>query len=154
MALVTLRTSRSRADALRAFALVRDLSASYPGFGAWYHGKAVPDLATGAGTMVIAEQDGEVVGLALGKRGPGETKLRCIRVAPRLRGRGLGPRLIDGVLSELGCDRPLCTVPQEMLHDYATTFVNRYGFALTEVVRGMYRADRLEYVFNGPTPPR
>ena len=150
MALVTLRASRSPADAARAFAVVRDLSASYPGFARWYAEKVLPDLASGAGTMTLAEQDGEVVGLALGKRTPSETKLRCIRVVPRLRGRGLGPRLIDGALAQLGCDRPLCTVPEEMLHEYATTFVNRYGFSLTEVARGMYRESRLEYVFNGP----
>jgi GNAT superfamily N-acetyltransferase len=149
MALVSFRTTTDPRDGIAAHPVVRDLTDSYPGFDRWYLGTALPDLASGRGRMVVAEQDGQVVGISLGKVSPGETKLRCIRVVPRLRGRGIGVGLVDRMLVELGCDRPLCTVPQDLLHDHATTFVNRYGFALTEVARGLYRPGRLEYVFNG-----
>lgn len=153
MALVTFRWSDDPRDGPGAYAAVRDLTDSYPGFSEWFFGTAMPDLASGRGRMLLAEQDGTVVGLALGKRDPAETKLRCLRVVPGMRHRGIGLGLLDRMLRELGCDRPLVTVPQDMLHEHATTFVNRYGFALTAVERGTYRAGRLEYVFNGASGP-
>jgi GNAT superfamily N-acetyltransferase len=152
MALVSYRWADDGREGRAAFEVVRDLTDSYPGFAAWFFGTAMPDLATGRGRMLLAEQDGGVVGLALGKRDPKETKLRCLRVVPRMRGRGIGVGLVDRMLAELGCDRPLVTVPQDMLHEHAATFVNRYGFGLTAVERGTYREGRLEYIFNGAAP--
>jgi len=149
MALIGYRWAGDPREGKAAYAVVRDLTDSYPGFESWFFGTAMPDLATGRGRMLLAEQDGQVVGLALGKRDDTETKLRCLRVVPRLRGRGIGAGLVDRMLEGLGCDRPLVTVPQDMLHEHAATFVNRYGFALTRVERGLYREGRLEYVFNG-----
>lgn len=149
MALVHFRKSNAAADALAAYAIIRDLTDSYPGFDDWFFRKALPDIEAGRGSMILAEQDSQIVGVVLGKRTPEETKLRCIRVVPRMRGRGLGLSLIDRMLADLDCAKPVVTVPQDLLHDYSRPFVNRYGFALTEVAKGLYRPGRLEYVFNG-----
>lgn len=35
-----------------------------------------------------------------------------------------------------------------MLHDYSRVFVERYGFSLNKVHKGLYRKGKLEYSFN------
>jgi N-acetylglutamate synthase-like GNAT family acetyltransferase len=88
------------------------------------------------------------VGIALGKRTESETKLRCVRVLPSHQNSGIGLRLIDRMLEALECENPHCSVAEELLHTYSRAFVNRYGFELTKVDKGMYRAGKLEYGFN------
>ena len=88
------------------------------------------------------------MGVAVGKNLPHEKKLRCLRVAPEYRSRGIGHHLIERILVGVGCDKPLVTVPEEMMHDLARPFVNDFHFDLTFVERGLYRQGMLEYVFN------
>ncbi|PNG50522.1 MULTISPECIES: GNAT family N-acetyltransferase [unclassified Variovorax] len=108
----------------------------------------MPGLAAGSDILLLAKEADHVVGVALGKRGEEETKLRCVRVLPAYHQSGVGIRLIDRMLHELECERPHCTVAEEMLHIYSRAFVNRYGFALSAVENGRYRPGRLEYAFN------
>jgi hypothetical protein len=54
------------------------------------------------------------------------------------------------MLRALDCDKPLATVSEEMLHQFSRPFINHFGFELTEVDKGRYRAGKLEYVFNAP----
>jgi len=152
MALVTYRSSSDPAEAIAILPMIENIEVCYPNFRRWYLDKAVPDLASGKGRMILAEQDGQVVGVALGKRDEDERKLRCLRVEQRLRSRGIGSHLIDRILKELGTDRPLCTVSEEMMHDLSRLMVNGFGFHLTSVEKGAYRPGKLEYVFNGIAP--
>ena len=76
-----------------------------------------------------------------------ETKLRCIRVHQEYANKGIGVKLIDTALSIIG-DKPLVSVSEELIHSYSRIFVNRYGFKLTEVLKGKYRQNKLEYYFN------
>lgn len=43
------------------------------------------------------------------------------------------------MLGALQCDKPHCTVAEELLHTYSRAFVNRYGFSLSAVDKGRYR---------------
>lgn len=148
---ITLRRSNRLIDASFAWNLLRELGEFYPGLSDWFWNKCAPGIVTGTGMLLLAEDDDRLVGIALGKRDEtnGETKLRCVRVVPDYQNRGVGILLIDRALAELGCTLPFCSVSEEMFHDYARLLVNRYGFELTRVERGIYRPGKLEYVFNG-----
>lgn len=146
--MVTYRRTESVVDGFRAYSLVRSVGMYYPDFEHWFVNRGLPEACTGGGSLILAEDGDDVVGVVMGKRSETETKLRLLRVAPSHQNRGVGPHLMDHALRELGEDAPLCTVCEEMLGLYARMFVNMYDWRLDRVERGMYRPDRLEYLFN------
>ena len=146
--MVECRVTRSVAACHDAWEVVSAVDRFYPALADWYWGKVVPGIVDGGDTLVLACDGDEAVGVALARKGP-EPKLRCLRVVPRFAGRGLGIRLIDVALREIGCSRPLVSAAEEVLHDLSRIFVNRFGFELTGVEKGSYRPGKLEYVFNG-----
>lgn len=151
--MITYRVTQSLVDCYRAFPLVANLDTYYPDFSNWYWNKAVPGTMTGSDFVVLAEDGDEVVGAALAKGGEA-SKLRCVRVLPRLKGRGLALHLIDRALTRLGSDRPELTVPEELIHDYSRMLVNRYSFSLEHIAKGLYRPGKLEYQFNSQRDQR
>lgn len=144
--------SASAVQALLALPLLASLEPLYPDFQHWYVNTVVPGIALGGDILLIAREGSNVQAIALGKKSGGETKLRCVRVAPARQNAGLGLRLIDRMLEELECSKPHCTVAEELFHAYARPFVNRYGFELSHVAKGAYRPGKLEYAFNGEAP--
>lgn len=147
--MITYRSTNRFVDAFRAFEVMRGLDAYYPDFDEWFVNKAVPGIVAGTDGLILAEDGSRIVGVALWKETPEETKLRCVRVLPSHRRRGVGLRLIDRALAAMKLKRPVFSVAEEMIHEYARIFVNRYGFTVTKVEKGLYRPGRLEYVFNG-----
>jgi GNAT superfamily N-acetyltransferase len=135
-------------DAVVALNLLRSIENYYPGFEYWYINKAMPGFMVGEDVLLFAKDNNETVGVALGKKSEDEIKLRCVRVLPEYQKRGTGIRLIENMLRELDCDRPRCTVSEELIHDFARPFVNHFDFDLTRVEKGLYRTGKLEYVFN------
>ena len=144
------RSVSTLVDFHRVYEHLLSLENYYPDFGTWYWSRAVPDVLHGPGRAILAEERGTVVGVALGRSGT-DAKLRCIRVAPEAERRGLACHLIDRLLVLINADRPEFTVPEELIHSYARIVVNRYGFDLCYVERGLYRPGKLEYQFNGLT---
>lgn len=141
--------TNSFTEALLALPMLRSLDAYYPEFSHWYVNTVMPGVVTGKDVLLLARADeGGIAGIALGKRTADETKLRCIRVMPEFQQSGLGIKLIDRMIDELECEKPHCTVAEEMLHQYSRAFVSRYGFALSAVDKGAYRRGKLEYRFN------
>lgn len=136
------------ADIALAKVMLKELDAYYPGFDDWYVNRCMPGIMTGNDTLVVARDKHDVVGIALGKTGE-EKKLRCVRVLPQYRNRGVGLHLIERTLRLLDADRPLCTVSEEMMHQFSRPFINMFGFNLSSVEKGMYRRGKLEYIFNG-----
>lgn len=143
------RWSRNCNDLLRGYEIIKDLTESYPDFYKWYMQKIVPDVVCGGGSLLLAEEHNQIIGIAIGKKTATETKFRCLRIVPAYQHKGIGQQLIDRMLLQLDCDKPLITVSHDMIHSYARTFVNYYHFELTEVAKGIYVKDKLEYVFNG-----
>lgn len=131
-----------------AYELISDLNTYYPGFLHWYREKAKPSVLQGNSYLVLAMDAGRIVGVAMSKKSPDETKLRLVRAHPDYQNSGLGIRLIDKSLELLEERRPHCTVCEEMFPLYSRAFVNYYGFRLDEVSKGEYRRGRLEYKFN------
>lgn len=151
--MTTFRRASTLVDFHRVYGLLGSLDNYYPDFGTWYWSRAVPDVLHGPGAAILAEERGDVVGVALGRSGA-DAKLRCIRVAPEAAGHGLACHLIDRLLVAIDADRPEFTVPEELIHSYARIMVNRYSFDLRYVERGLYRPGKLEYQFNGLTDHR
>lgn len=140
--------SNSVSLAYEALPLLRSLDQLYPGFQDWYLKTVIPGLALGRDKLLVALDGPRIIGVALGKRADDETKLRCVRVIPEFEHSGVGIRLIDNMLDVLECEKPHCTVAEEMLHSYSRAFVQRYGFQLSAVDKGRYRRGVLEYSFN------
>ncbi len=136
-------------DAFRVMPFLAGLDTYYPNFSEWYEGKVIPGIGSGADVLLLAWDNDRLAGVALGKRTPQETKLRCIRVAPPWQNSGVGLRLIERMFDVLDCETPHCTVAEELFHTYSRAFIQRYGFRLSDVTKGQYRPGKLEYAFNG-----
>lgn len=129
--------------------LLDSLDTYYPEFGYWFTNKCMPGIMTGPDKLIVAKDAGKIIGVALGKVGEDETKLRCIRVLPQYQNKGVGIHLIEKMMRLLNHDKPRCTVAEELLHQYSRVFIERMGFQLTDVSKGAYRRGKLEYGFNG-----
>jgi len=140
--------TQSFVEAYRAIPLLRSLNALYPDLLYWYTNTVMPGLVLGNDVLLLAKEGDRTVGLALGKRTASERKLRCVRVLPDAQNRGVGLRLVERMFDQLETETPHCTVAEEMLGLYSRPFVNRYGFRLNAVEKGLYRPGKLEYVFN------
>lgn len=134
--------------AMLALPFLRSLDVYYPNVSDWYLNTVVPGIVAGTDTLLVARDAGQLVGIALGKKTPEETKMRCVRVAPAWQNQGVGLKLIERLFEELEDERPHCTVAEELLHTYSRAFINRYGFELSAVDKGRYRRGVLEYSFN------
>lgn len=123
--------------------LLSGLERLYPNFEPWLAAKiTAPDTL-----LIGAIRNGECIGVGIGKTGA-IPKLRCVRVHPDYQGSGIGLKLVDQLIERLQSEKPHCTVAEEMFHEYGRPFVNRYGFALTNVTKGEYRPGKLEYHWN------
>jgi GNAT superfamily N-acetyltransferase len=138
------------ADAILAKNMLDGLENYYPGFQYWYVNKCMPGILVGPDVLIVAKENEQIIGVALGKKRKDEVKLRCVRVMPSHQNRGTGLHLIDRMLRELDDDKPHCTVSEDMLDIYSRAFINHYKFDLARVDKGTYRQGRLEYVFNAP----
>lgn len=139
--------SSSFVQAFNVLPMLRTLNAFYSDFEHWYINTVVPGIVLGDDKLVLAMDGTKIAGVALGKKAD-ETKLRCVRVLPEYQQTGIGIKLIDYMIDVLECEKPHCTVAEELLHVYSRAFVNRYGFELRSVDKGMYRPGKLEYMFN------
>lgn len=148
--MIHINRSSNLVEGLQALPMLSSLTQWYPDFEHWFLNKALPGIVLGQDQLLVARDDGLLVGVVLIKKSRKETKLRCVRVVPTHQNTGLGIRLIDAALEALETSKPHCTVAEEMLHTYSRLFVQRYGFALNAVEKGLYRPGKLEYVFNQP----
>jgi GNAT superfamily N-acetyltransferase len=143
-------TSNRLADAVLAKSMLDGLEHYYPDFGFWYVNKCMPGILTGNDLLLVAREHERIIGVALGKKDEHETKLRCVRVLPEYQNRGIGLHLVERTLRALDDDKPHCTVAEELFHQYSRAFINLFQFDLSEVDKGRYRKNKLEYVFNAP----
>ncbi|MDX8469375.1 hypothetical protein RFM41_32175 [Mesorhizobium sp. VK25A] len=121
----------------------------YPNFQPWFFGKVVPGLHTGERHIVTTYVEGTLAGVAICKRAETERKLCTLWVAPALRERGVAKSLARCAFDWLESDRPLFTVPEERIAEFAG-LLRVWGFSPPQVYPSLYRWNRAEYVFNGP----
>lgn len=116
----------------------------YPDFDNWYINKVIPGIICGSNNCLVIENKSSIIGISLFN----SHKLQAIRIYPNYQQHGYGFRLLDETLKQMDCDKPLCTVAEEMLHLYSRMFINHYKFTLPVVEKGLYRQNKLEYIFN------
>lgn len=123
------------------------LSEDYPGIERWFVRKVVPGFRAGTRLLLPIEREGTLVGLGIAKNEPDERKICTVRVAPSYAGRGIGPRIFDGLLNWLECDQPHLTVSAVKLPLFERIF-DYYGFLETSVCQGRYRPTVSELGYN------
>lgn len=138
-------STRNAVEALLALPFLQSIDRYYPDLQHWFINTVLPGLQEGSSVLLLAKDHHAVVGMALGKTGS-EKKLRCVRTNGHYN--GLGLRLMERMFETIECDKPHCTVSEELLGSYSRAFVNRYGFDLHHVSKGEYRPGKLEYHFN------
>ncbi|CAE6816083.1 hypothetical protein R69927_00432 [Paraburkholderia domus] len=130
-------------------ARVQDLKDVYPQFESWLADRVLPGLRTGDRSILVEYRHGELAGLAILKDDGSEKKICCLRVLPGFQDRhGLGVRLFEKAFNQLDSRNPLLSVAEERLPAFRRIF-DHFGFELAETHKGLYRADRTEFVFNG-----
>lgn len=124
------------------------VAAFYPGFRSWFFGKVVPGLETGEREIAVAFHADAIVGVAISKRSAAERKLCTLWVPPSARGNGVAGALARSAFEWLGTERPLFTVPEERMPEFAG-LIRNWRFAAPRTYGNVYRAGRAEFVFNG-----
>jgi hypothetical protein len=146
--MIRYQQSNSLVDICLAGTMLKGMEHFYPDFNYWFTNKCMPGIIAGSDILLLAKEHEQVIGIALGKANKKETKLRCVRVIPEYQSKGTGIILIEKMLRNLDCDKPHCTVSEEMIHQFSRPFINLFNFDLTKVNKGMYRKGKLEYIFN------
>lgn len=126
---------------------VRHLEGVYPGFGSWYWQKVVPGLSDGSRKILTSTDGGVLSGIVIAKS-QNEKKICTVWVPREFRGRSIARNLMQDALDWLGTTKPLFTVPDERMQEFAG-LVRELGFEYRSTVSDYYGSGRLEHVFNG-----
>jgi ribosomal-protein-alanine N-acetyltransferase len=104
---------------------------------------------------LVAESDGKIEGFTLGYAGPPETAhVVTLDVHPSARRRGLGKRLLEGLLGALasaGAERAVLEV--DVRNTGAITFYRRLGFRKTGRIPSYYGSGRDAFEMDRPVSP-
>ena len=89
--------------------------------------------AVAGGLVVVAEADGQIVGVGQrGRRGADHVVYK-LYIHPRYRGRGLGPQLIDALTRQLPADADRLYIEHFVANDRAGAFYEREGFTVERI---------------------
>jgi GNAT superfamily N-acetyltransferase len=89
--------------------------------------------AVAAGLLVVAEADGQLVGVGQrGRRGADHVVYK-LYVHPQHRGRGLGPRLLAALTRQLPADADRLYIEHFAANDRAGAFYQREGFTVEQI---------------------
>ena len=95
----------------------------------WWNEKHICS-AVANGLVVVAEDDGQIVGVGqLGRHGADHVVYK-LYLHPDYRGRGLGPRLIDALIRQLPDDADRLYVEHFAANEHAGRFYEREGFTV------------------------
>lgn len=129
-----------------AYPELAHLELIYPGFRSWYYGKVVPGISSGTRREFTARAGGRLCGVAIAKR-DSERKLCTLWVADGHRSRGLAQALANRAFDWLGDNKPLFTVPEDRLADFAPLLA-KWEFVEVSRLPGYYRPGKVEHAFN------
>jgi GNAT superfamily N-acetyltransferase len=85
--------------------------------------------AVADGLVVLAEEDGQVVGVGQRGRRGADHVIYKLYVHPQRRGHGLGPRLIDALTRQLPAGADRLYIEHFAANERASAFYEREGFA-------------------------
>lgn len=89
--------------------------------------------AVAAGLVVVAEADGEVIGVGQRGRAGDDHVVYKLYVHPEHRGSGLGPRLLDALIAQLPPDVDRLYIEHFAANERAGDFYDREGFTVERV---------------------
>jgi hypothetical protein len=136
-------------DLDRVFATIEVAAGDfYPGFRSWYYDKVVTGIELGDRAVFIVGSENAVLGAAIAKRSADERKLCTLWVENNARGDGIAGALVDTAFDWLGTSSPLFTIPEERMTEFRG-LLNRWRCSITQREMGIYRPDKIEFVFNG-----
>lgn len=125
----------------------------YPNIDAWFN-KVINEINNHPDNreiFICLSNDGEspsILGLVILKKTHCEKKICTLKVDERYQRKGIGSAFILKAFDFLETDKPLITVPEE----YEKTFfriLNKFGFKKTDEIHGLYRENKIEYIYNG-----
>jgi GNAT superfamily N-acetyltransferase len=93
-----------------------------------YVGKAVAD-----GLVVVAEVDGQLVGVGQRGRSGADHVVYKLYVHPQHRGRGLGRQLLDALIRQLPADADRLCIGHFVANERAGAFYEREGFTVERI---------------------
>jgi GNAT superfamily N-acetyltransferase len=112
----------------------------------WWNADAI-GAAVAAGLVVVAEADGRVVGVGQRGRSGADHVVYKLYVSPEHRGSGLGPRLLDALISQLPPDADRLAIEHFAADERAGAFYEREGYRVERVEPSPTEDPRLAVVW-------
>ena len=126
--------------------LISPIHSSYPNLFSWYRDTFIPGLVQKERKYILAFEEDCLVGCALLKKTKNEKKISTLFVKPDFRKRGIGKKLLQASLKELGQNSSL-TVSEENL-EIMRPLLDEFNFILSGTKEGLYRTRKKEYFFS------
>ena len=127
--------------------LTKPINDTYPGYTKWFMEKFIPGLQNKERMYIIALDDANTLaGCVLIKNTEEKKKICTLFVNPKFRRQGLGKKLMEQTIKELG-EHPLITVSSRNLSQLSP-LLKQYGFHLSAAKKGAYNSEDTEYYFN------
>jgi ribosomal protein S18 acetylase RimI-like enzyme len=120
----------------------------YPEIFKWYFKMFMPGLVGGRRHIIRYDIGSDVAGIALIKKEENEKKICTLRVRSKYRSNGIGKKLFKKCMEILDTEKPMITASAERLHYFLNIF-KYYNLKLEQVIKGYYRENSSEFVFNG-----
>ena len=89
--------------------------------------------AVAEGLVVVAEADGQVVGVGQRGRSGADHVVYKLYVHPQHRGRGLGPQVLAGLIRQLPADADRLYIEHFAANERAGAFYEREGFTVHRI---------------------
>lgn len=150
---ITYGLVRNREEAKTMLQLCRgSFKIYYPQFDSWFLSKVIPGIGSTREILIASTLECPLVGICVLKNEGGEKKICSLRVDARHRGQGIASNLLKKSMELLEDDRPLITVPAEVMPTLSP-LLSHANFELSGVYRGTYRFGVDEFVYNGLLNP-
>lgn len=121
----------------------------YPDHCDHYFSKYVPGIFDGGREIIACYFGDKIAAVAILKKDSQEQKISTLYVNPEYRKRGIAIELLERSFVWLGTTRPLITIADYKLAQFAT-IIRKYGWTETQVLAdGYYNDHSREHVFNG-----
>lgn len=125
------------------------ISKDYPDHCDHFYSKYVPGIFDGEREIVTCYIDGKIAATAFLKKDAEERKISTFYVKPEYQRQGVATELIEKCFAYLGTTRPLITIADYKLDQFAG-IIKKYGWQETQVLAsGYYNDHSEEHVFNG-----
>jgi hypothetical protein len=135
------------------FSELSSVHGMYPRFREWFFEKGTISSRTQQRAVFVKKLGTRIVGVAIAKRCASERKLCTLWVSKDVRSLGIASTLADSAFDWLQTSYPLFTIPEERLPEFQG-LLRSWRFSSGQALKGYYRSNKIEYVFNGALTPQ